>query len=195
MHHHHSHRYQAAPTVCCLPVSQPMSCNCQASFCMPASSCNRCQALATSPCSCNTAAPLASCCLHRQSLARCSCPSASALTNVCACECPPSCTKKAAAGVSSEEKKEICEKVLAVLAKAVHPQCACAKQATSGAVTGEGGELASTKCGCPLVVTCGCGPDCKKCDCEHDNAKEMSTCCGGKTACGDKQDRGDQSAQ
>nr|SDB01588.1 C-terminal domain of cystein rich protein HE716995 [uncultured eukaryote] len=41
------------------------------------------------------------------------------------------------------------------------PQCECASTALEGTD-------AHTKCGCPLVVVCGCGAECGKCNCKHE---------------------------
>lgn len=187
MHHHHAH-HQAAPTVCCPPVSLPMSCN-RRTGCMSSGACSCCQTLATPPCACSAAA---SCCSCTQHQARCC--STSAFASACPCGCPAGCTctccaKKATPAGGSSEGVCSREKALAALAKAVHPQCVCAEQATSGEAAGKGGELASTSCGCPLVVMCGCGPDCKKCDCKHGKAGGVDTRCGATR--GSKPDRDD----
>ena len=95
--------------------------------------------------------------------------------------CPPTCCPKSCCVV--ECKTEACKacgccattcpccvaqsKKVREEGLAPHPQCECASTVLSGTES-------RTKCGCPLIVVCGCGDKCEKCSCGHGKITEAA---------------------
>nr|CCG34095.1 Cystein-Rich Protein (CRP) family 2 [uncultured eukaryote] len=90
----------------------------------------------------------------------------------CATTCP--CCVSESKQEAGTEAKDIKREGLAP-----HPQCECASTVLKTPDS-------RPACGCPLIVVCGCGAECEKCDCKHEDVTKV-----GCSECPQKQDGGD----
>nr|CCG34092.1 Cystein-Rich Protein (CRP) family 2 [uncultured eukaryote] len=91
----------------------------------------------------------------------------------CAMTCP------CCASLSGHERTAPESRDLRVEGPASHPQCECASTVLEDVDK-------RTKCGCPLIVVCGCDKECETCKCKHECLPK--TCC---TECPQKQEGGE----